>query len=107
MSESEALARRRARKVRIGQVVSDRMSKTIVVRVPRLVRHPMYPRVTKRATKFKVHDETNTAKVGDWVRIMETRPLSRDKRWRLVAVVQRGESAPRAAEPVDAAKGQP
>jgi len=82
------------RKVRMGLVVSDRMTKTIVVRVSRLVRHPLYPRVVRRSSTFKVHDETNSAKVGDWVKIMETRPLSKDKRWRLVEILRRGSTTP-------------
>ena len=64
------------------------MQKTIVVQVARLVRHPKYHRVLRRTTKFKVHDETNRAKAGDFVKIMETRPLSKDKRWRLVEVLR-------------------
>ena len=83
-----------SRKVRLGIVVSNRMTKTIVVRIERLVRHEQYQRVVKRATKFKVHDETNSAHVGDWVKIMETRPLSKDKRWRLVEIVRRASTAP-------------
>lgn len=82
------------RKVRLGVVVSDKMQKTIVVQVRRLARHPVFPRVVKRATRFKVHDETNSAKTGDWVKIMETRPLSKDKRWRLVEILRRGSTAP-------------
>lgn len=76
------------RKRLIGIVISDKMQKTIVIRVNRLVRHPVYKRIVKRATKFKVHDEENRAKIGDKVAIMETRPLSRDKRWRLVEVLK-------------------
>jgi small subunit ribosomal protein S17 len=83
-------------------VISDRMMKTIVVRVNRLVRHSMYQRVVKRSTRFKVHDELNQAKVGDWVRIMETRPLSKDKRWRLIEILRRASTAPAVPdEPVD------
>lgn len=82
------------RKAHIGQVVSDRMSKTVVVRVTRLVRHPLYERVVKRYSSFKVHDETNTAKVGDWVTFAPCRPLSKEKRWRLVEVLRRASSAP-------------
>ena len=80
---------RNRRKVRIGKVVSDRMEKTIVVSIERLVKHPTYGRYVRRRTKFKVHDETNEGKVGDIVRFMETRPMSKDKRWRLVGVVER------------------
>lgn len=77
------------RKVREGIVTSDKMEKTVVVTVTNLVRHPLYGRILKRATKFKAHDEANDAHIGDTVEIMETRPLSRDKRWRLVRVVER------------------
>ena len=82
------------RKVRIGVVVSDKMMKTRVVRVDRLVRHPLYTRVVRRATRFKVHDEQNSTKVGDWVEIMETRPLSKDKCWRVVKLLRRGSTTP-------------
>ena len=77
------------RKTRIGMVVSDKMDKTIVVAVADKVLHPLYGKTVNRTTKFKAHDEENTAKVGDRVKIMETRPLSRDKRWRLVEIVER------------------
>lgn len=77
------------RKVRVGKVVSDKMEKTIVVAVETKVRHPLYGKTVNRTTKFKAHDETNDAKIGDKVRIMETRPISKDKRWRLVEVVER------------------
>jgi len=82
------------RKIRFGLVTSNKMQKTIVVRVTQLVRHPVYYRVIKQTNSFKVHDETNRAAIGDWVKIMETRPLSKDKRWRLVDVVERASSAP-------------
>ena len=82
------------RKVRVGIVTSNKMQKTIVVRVTRLVRHPVYQRVLKQTSSFKVHDETNQAAIGDRVKIMETRPISRDKRWRLVDILQRASSAP-------------
>ena len=75
----------------VGVVVSDAMTKTIVVRISRLVRHPVYQRVIRRAKKFKVHDQDSLAHVGDEVRIEETRPLSKEKRWRLVEVLRRGE----------------
>ena len=88
----DALERRR-RKVRIGIVVSNKMQKTLVVRVRRHVRHSRYPRVLERATCFKVHDEKNEASVGDWVKIMETRPISKNKRWRLVEIVRRVSTA--------------
>ena len=80
---------RGARKVRVGTVVSDKMDKTVVVAVQRLTQHPLYKRRIERTTKFKAHDEKNEAHVGDRVRIMETRPLSRDKRWRVVEIVER------------------
>ena len=81
---------RGTRKVREGLVVSARMQKTIVVRVDRLVQHWLYQRTQRKATRFKVHDEKNEARVGDRVRIMETRPISKDKRWRLVEILHRG-----------------
>jgi small subunit ribosomal protein S17 len=77
------------RKTKVGRVVSDKMDKTIVVSVERLARHRLYKRVVRLTTKFKAHDETNDAHVGDTVRIEESRPLSATKRWRLVEVVQR------------------
>jgi small subunit ribosomal protein S17 len=77
------------RKVKLGKVVSDKMEKTIVVAVETKVRHPLYGKTINRTTKFKAHDENNDAKIGDMVEIMETRPLSKDKRWRLVEVVER------------------
>ncbi len=82
------------RKLRVGMVTSNKMQKTIVVQVQRLIRHPVYDRVMKRRNSFKVHDESNRANVGDWVKIMETRPLSKDKRWCLVAVVKQASTAP-------------
>ncbi|MCI6151607.1 MULTISPECIES: 30S ribosomal protein S17 [Fusobacterium] len=80
---------RNDRKVREGVVVSDKMDKTIVVAIATMVLHPIYKKRVKKTTKFKAHDENNVAQVGDRVRIMETRPLSRDKRWRLVEVLER------------------
>jgi small subunit ribosomal protein S17 len=77
------------RKTKVGRVVSDRMDKTIVVSVERLTRHRLYKRVIRLTTKFKAHDESNEAHIGDTVRIEESRPLSATKRWRLVEVVQR------------------
>jgi len=77
------------RKTKVGRVVSDRMDKTIVVSVERLARHPLYKRVIRLTTKFKAHDETNDARVGDTVLIEESRPLSATKRWRLVSIIQR------------------
>jgi small subunit ribosomal protein S17 len=77
------------RKTKVGRVVSDRMDKTIVVSVERLARHPLYKRVIRLTTKFKAHDETNDARIGDTVLIEESRPLSATKRWRLVSVISR------------------
>ena len=77
------------RKTKVGRVVSDKMDKTIVVSVERLTRHRLYKRVIRLTTKFKAHDETNDARIGDTVQIEESRPLSATKRWRLVSVVQR------------------
>jgi small subunit ribosomal protein S17 len=77
------------RKTKTGRVVSDKMDKTIVVSVERLARHPLYKRVVRLTTKFKAHDEANDARVGDTVRIEESRPLSATKRWRLIEVVAR------------------
>jgi small subunit ribosomal protein S17 len=77
------------RKTKVGRVVSDRMDKTIVVSVERLARHRLYKRVIRLTTKFKAHDETNDARIGDTVLIEESRPLSATKRWRLVSVIQR------------------
>jgi len=78
-------------KIRIGRVVSNKMDKTIVVAVETLVRHPLYQRTIRQTRKFKAHDEQNTCRIGDKVRIMETRPLSKDKRWRVVEVLERAE----------------
>lgn len=80
---------RNRRKLRVGKVVSDRMQKTCVVTIERLVKHPTYGRYVRRQTKFKVHDEKNECKVGDTIRFTETRPLSKDKRWRFVEFVER------------------
>jgi len=80
---------RGARKVRVGVVVSDKMQKTVVVKIDRRVPHPTYGKMVTRTTKVKAHDEANLAKAGDTVRIMETRPLSKDKRWRVVEIVER------------------
>jgi small subunit ribosomal protein S17 len=89
---SEAVAEtpaRAARKQRIGLVVSDRMDKTITVAIQRQVKHPIYGKFVRKTTRLKAHDETNDANSGDTVRIQETRPLSKTKRWRLVEVVER------------------
>ncbi|KGK89289.1 MULTISPECIES: 30S ribosomal protein S17 [unclassified Clostridium] len=80
---------RKLRKTRLGRVVSDKMDKTIVVAVETKVRHPLYGKTINRTTKFKAHDENNEAKMNDRVLIMETRPLSKDKRWRLVEIVEK------------------
>ena len=80
---------RNLRKVRTGKVTSDKMDKTIVVAIEERLNHPLYNKVVKRTYKLKAHDENNECKVGDTVRVMETRPLSKDKRWRLVEIVER------------------
>lgn len=80
---------RNLRKVRIGKVVSDKMDKTIVVALIDNVKHPLYGKIVKRTSKLKAHDENNECKIGDRVKVMETRPLSKDKRWRLVEIVER------------------
>ncbi|WP_411279750.1 30S ribosomal protein S17 [Gemmatimonas sp.] len=80
---------RTARKLRTGLVVSDKMDKTVVVRIDRRMPHPQYGKMVTRTRKLKAHDEENSAKLGDLVRIMETRPLSKDKRWRVVEIVER------------------
>ena len=80
---------RNLRKVRVGKVLSDKMDKTIVVAVVDNVKHPLYKKIIKRTYKLKAHDENNECNVGDTVRVMETRPLSKDKRWRLVEIVEK------------------
>ena len=80
---------RNARKTRVGMVVSDKMTKTVVVSIERRVQHPVYGKMVRRTKKLKAHDEQNEAKTGDTVRIMETRPLSKDKRWRVVEIIER------------------
>ena len=80
---------RKLRKTRIGLVVSDKMEKSIVVAVVRKVKHPMYGKFVKTTTKFKAHDESNTCGIGDKVLIMETRPLSKTKNWRLVEILEK------------------
>ena len=80
---------RNLRKTRVGKVVSDKMDKTIVVAVRDSVQHPLYKKILKRTVKFKAHDENNECGVGDRVMIMETRPLSKDKRWRMVKIVEK------------------
>jgi small subunit ribosomal protein S17 len=83
------MAKRATRKVRVGRVVSDSMDKTIVVAVESRVRHPLYGKTTKRTTKLYAHDEGNQCGVGDMVEVMETRPVSKTKRWRLVSIVEK------------------
>ncbi|WKY45420.1 30S ribosomal protein S17 [Eubacteriaceae bacterium ES2] len=83
------MSERNYRKTRIGKVVSDKMDKTIVVAVETFVKHPLYNKRVKRTVKFKAHDDENTCGIGDKVKIMETRPLSKDKRWRLVEIVEK------------------
>ena len=78
-----------SRKTRIGKVVSDKMDKTIVVTVEDRVAHPLYKKIIKRTYRLKAHDENNECKIGDTVRVMETRPLSKDKRWRVVEIVEK------------------
>ena len=81
------MSERNLRKTRVGKVVSNKMDKTIVVAIEDNVRHPLYKKIVKRTVKFKAHDENNECKKGDVVEIMETRPLSKDKRWRLVNII--------------------
>jgi small subunit ribosomal protein S17 len=88
-SQNGAALDRTARKMRIGLVTSDKMDKTVVVRIDRRMPHPQYGKMVTRTRRLKAHDEENSAKVGDTVRIMETRPLSKDKRWRVVEIVER------------------
>ena len=88
MSAPEGRGRR---KIRTGRVVSDRMNKTIVVMAERLVQHPLYKKYIRRRSKFHVHDEKNICRVGDTVRVIETRPLSKLKRWRVLEIVSRAE----------------
>ena len=88
-NKQNAAAERSTRKTRVGLVVSDKMQKTVVVAIERRVPHPVYGKMMTRTTRLKAHDEENTAKAGDTVRIMETRPMSKDKRWRLVEIVSR------------------
>jgi len=80
---------RNLRKTRVGRVVSDKMDKTIVVAVENRVKHPVIGKIVKRTYKLKAHDETNQCNVGDRVRVMETRPLSKEKRWRLVSIIEK------------------
>lgn len=77
------------RKTRVGVVVSDKMDKTVVFELERKTKHPLYKRVVKRSKRFKAHDENNECRIGDKVKVMETRPLSKDKRWRVVEIIDR------------------
>ena len=83
------MVERALRKTRVGKVVSDKMDKTIVVAIETSVKHPLYGKIIKRTYKLKAHDENNECKIGDKVKVMETRPISKDKRWRLVEVVEK------------------
>lgn len=89
--ERQMLEERGRRKVQVGRVVSDKMDKTIVVTSENLVRHPFYKKTIKRTSKFMAHDENSEARVGDLVRITETRPASKKKRWRLVSVIKKAD----------------
>ena len=89
MTNAESTTERNARKSRTGLVVSDKMAKTVVVAIERRVPHAVYGKMVTRSKRLKAHDEENSAKVGDTVRIVETRPLSKDKRWRVVEIMQR------------------
>ena len=80
---------RNLRKTRTGKVISDKMDKTIVVAIENHVKHPLYGKIVKKTYKLKAHDENNECKIGDTVKVMETRPLSKDKRWRLVEIIER------------------
>ncbi len=79
------------RKTRVGVVVSDKMDKTVVFEVERKTKHPLYKRVVKRSKRFKAHDENNECRVGDKIKVMETRPLSKDKRWRVIEIIEHAE----------------
>lgn len=79
------------RKTRVGKVLSNKMDKTIVVAIEDRVKHPLYKKIVKRTYKLKAHDENNTCNIGDKVKVMETRPLSRDKRWRLVEIIEKAQ----------------
>jgi len=85
------LVERALRKTRVGKVVSNKMDKTIVVAIETSVKHPLYGKIVKRTTKLKAHDEENKCQIGDKVKVMETRPLSREKRWRLVEIVEKAQ----------------
>ena len=88
-NEGGAVVERNLRKTRRGKVVSDKMDKTIVVAIEEHVKHPLYGKIVKKTYKLKAHDEKNECGIGDTVKVMETRPLSKDKRWRLVEIVEK------------------
>ncbi|HHZ19413.1 MAG TPA: 30S ribosomal protein S17 [Firmicutes bacterium] len=83
------MSQRSLRKTRVGRVVSDKMDKTVVVAVERLVRHKLYGKTVRMTTKLKAHDENNECQIGDTVKVMETRPLSKEKRWRVVSIIEK------------------
>ena len=83
------MAERNLRKTRVGMVVSDKMDKTVVVAIIDNVKHPLYKKIVKRTVRLKAHDENNECRVGDRVEVMETRPLSKDKRWRVVEIIEK------------------
>ena len=85
------MTERSLRKTRVGKVVSDKMDKTVVVAIVDSVQHPLYKKIIKRTVKMKAHDENNECKIGDRVQIMETRPLSKDKRWRVVEIIEKAQ----------------
>lgn len=87
----ETAVKREPRKIRVGTVVSDKMQKTVVVQIERLVKHPVYKRYVRRRKRFKVHDEKNECHVGDVISFMDTRPLSKEKRWRLLEIIERAQ----------------
>ena len=83
------MSERNMRKTMVGKIVSDKMDKTVVVAIQDSVKHPLYNKIVKRTYKLKAHDENNECRVGDRVRVMETRPLSKDKRWRIVEIIEK------------------
>lgn len=85
------MAEQKLRKIREGVVVSDKMDKTVVVKIETLVKHPLFKKVIRRTTKLKAHDEKNVCRIGDKVQVMETRPLSKDKRWRVIKITAKAE----------------
>ena len=89
MRKEIEIVERNLRKTRVGKVVSDKMDKTIVVAVENHVKHPLYGKIVKKTYKLKAHDENNECGIGDTVKVMETRPLSKDKRWRLVGIIEK------------------